>query len=144
MRFGGPYFQVWKILVAAVSRFVIRYSGLIRDKSLSQTFCLVFVTPGLRTRSRGLSRFLNTLSVFWTCDLCMILRSIRFEIEQLYFGRFGIPHVFSWICQIFVGNWGPLKEKTKKFITILLKWHPQVVQWMTQLFLLKMTFPEPR
>ena len=47
----------------------------------------------------------------------MILRSIRFEIEQLYLGRFGIPHVFSWICQIFVGNWGPLKEKTKKSIT---------------------------
>ena len=36
-----------------------------------------------------------------------------FCVWLLYFGRFGTPHVFSWIFQIFVGIWGPLKEKTK-------------------------------
>lgn len=40
---------------------------------------------------------------------------MRFENEKLYqsSGGFGIPHVISWICQIFVGIGGPLKEKTK-------------------------------
>ena len=49
----------------------------------------------------------------WTCDFVHDLRSIRFETEELFLRRFGIRHVFSWICQIFVGIWGPLKEKTK-------------------------------
>ena len=52
----------------------------------------------------------------WTCDFVYDLRSVRFEIEKLFLGRFGIPHVFSWICQIFVGIWGPLEEKRKIYI----------------------------
>ena len=46
-----------------------------------------------------------------------------FEIDQnlrlrnYISGGLEFPHVFSWICQIFVGICGPLKEKTKKSIT---------------------------
>ena len=53
-RFGRPHFEVWKILVAAVRRFVIRYSGLIKDD-----------IPGASLAGRNPSSLKNEELRFW-------------------------------------------------------------------------------